>query len=147
MAVFEAVIEGEDDGGAWVEIPPEVVDRLGGGGRIPVKASFDGHRYRGSIAVYGGKHVLGVVKSVRRVIGKAVGDAVRVELELDEDERTVDVPDDVKAALAAAGLTGRFDAISYTRRRQAVEQIESAKAAETRKRRVDKLIQELGSAD
>jgi Domain of unknown function (DUF1905)/Bacteriocin-protection, YdeI or OmpD-Associated len=147
MSRFETVIEGEEDGGAWVEIPPEVVDELGGGGRIPVNASFDGHPYRGSIAVYGGQHVLGVVQAVRRTIGKAVGDAVQVELALDEDERTVDVPDDVEDSLAAAGLAAQFDAMSYTKKRQAVEYIESSKAPDTRRHRIEKLIQELGSTD
>jgi Domain of unknown function (DUF1905)/Bacteriocin-protection, YdeI or OmpD-Associated len=147
MSRFEAVIEGEEDGGAWVEVPPEIVDELGGGGRIPIRASFDGHAYRGSIAIYGGQHVLGVVKAVRRAIGKAVGDSVQVELALDEDERTVDVPDDVKDSLTAAGLAAQFDAISYTRRRQAVEHIESSKAPDTRRRRIEKLIRELGSTD
>ena len=90
-------------------------------------ASFDGHPYRGSIAVYGGQHVLGG-QGVRRAIGKA-GDVVEVELDLDEDERTVDIPVDVKNSLAAAGLGAQFDAMSYTKRRQAVERIESSKAS------------------
>jgi hypothetical protein len=144
---FEAVIEGEEDGGAWVGVPSDVVDQLGGGGRIPVTASFDGHPYRGSIAVYGGQHVLGVVKALRSAIGKAVGDAVQVELALDQEQRIVDVPEDVKDSLAAAGLAAQFDAMSYTKRRQAVEHIESAKSPDTRQRRVEKLLEELGSAD
>jgi Domain of unknown function (DUF1905)/Bacteriocin-protection, YdeI or OmpD-Associated len=144
---FEGVIEGEVDGGTWVEIPADVVDQLGGGGRIPVIASFDGHPYRGSIAVYGGQHVLGVVKAVRSAIGKGVGDAVQVELALDEDERTVDVPVDMKSSLAAVGLAAQFDAMSYTKRRQAVDHIESSKASDTRMRRIEKLIRELGSTD
>ncbi len=145
MIEFEAVIEGEEDGGAWVEIPPDVVDALGGGGRIPVSAKFDGHPYRGSIAVYGGQHVLGVVKAVRRAIRKEVGRNVKVGLAFDDAERTVEVPGDLKDVLVKAGLVVQFDALSYTKRRQAVEHIESSKAQETRARRIEKFIDELGS--
>jgi hypothetical protein len=39
---FEATIHAANGGGTYVEVPPEVVNALGGGGRIPVLATFDG---------------------------------------------------------------------------------------------------------
>ena len=50
----------------------------------------------------------------------------------------------MKDALVRAGLAVQFDALSYTKRRQVVEHIESSKAPETRARRIEKFIDELG---
>jgi hypothetical protein len=49
METFEGRIVVNEGGGAWVEVPGEVVAALGGGGRIPVLATFDGVAYRGSV--------------------------------------------------------------------------------------------------
>ena len=46
-------------------IPSDVVELLGGGGRIPVVATFDGIQYRGSIVRMGGQPILGMLKEIR----------------------------------------------------------------------------------
>jgi uncharacterized protein YdeI (YjbR/CyaY-like superfamily) len=38
---FEGRIQQATGGGAYVEVPAEVITALGGGGRIPVEATFD----------------------------------------------------------------------------------------------------------
>jgi hypothetical protein len=60
-------------GGHLIEVPPEVVDALGGKGRIPVRATFNGVPYRGSIVTMGGAHVLGVTKAIMAEAGVAAG--------------------------------------------------------------------------
>ena len=67
-----------------------------------------------------------------------------LDLDLDTAERTVTVLDALAAALAAAGLRERFDALSYSKRREGVHAVESAKRDATRMRRIDALINELG---
>jgi hypothetical protein len=42
VETFEAAIVAADRGGAYVRVPPGVVGALGGKGRIPVHATFDG---------------------------------------------------------------------------------------------------------
>ena len=54
-----------DRGGAYVVVPPAVIEALGGGGRIPVRATFDGIEYQGSVASMGGAKVLGVLTAIR----------------------------------------------------------------------------------
>ena len=61
-----------------------VVVPLGGGGRIPVLATFDGVEYRGSVVTMGGERVIAVQKAIRGSIAKADGDAVAVTLARDE---------------------------------------------------------------
>jgi uncharacterized protein YdeI (YjbR/CyaY-like superfamily) len=60
-----------------------------------------------------------------------------VTVELDTEQRTVDVPTDLRSALAkdpAAQVA--FDRLSFTHRREYVEWVEEAKRPETRARRI-----------
>jgi hypothetical protein len=143
MERFEAVIQDANGGGAYVEVPAEVIDALGGGGRIPVQAEFDGIAYRGSIASMGGCMALGVLKGIRAELGKGAGDGVVVTVSRDDAARTVDVPDDLAAALAAAGSRDAFDRLSFSHRREHVNAINDAKKPETRARRIAKAIEML----
>ncbi|MFC6160575.1 YdeI/OmpD-associated family protein [Kribbella jiaozuonensis] len=146
METFEGTILVNDGGGAWVEVPGEVVAALGGGGRIPVQATFDGVEYRGSIASMGGCMALGILKGIRSELGKGDGDAVTVTVERDTAERTVDVPDDLAAALTEAGLREAFDKLAYSHRREHVQAINDAKKPETRQRRIGKALEMLRSS-
>ncbi|WP_020392542.1 YdeI/OmpD-associated family protein [Kribbella catacumbae] len=141
MERFEGVIQDANGGGAYVEVPGEVVAALGGGGRIPVQATFDGVAYRGSIASMGGCMALGILKQIRGELGKGPGDPVAVTVERDAAERTVDVPADLAEALEAAGVREAFDALSFSHRREHVQAIEEAKKAETRARRIAKAVE------
>lgn len=144
METFEGKIVVNDGGGAWVEVPGEVVATLGGGGRIPVVATFDEVAYQGSIASMGGCMALGVLKGIRAELGKGDGDSVIVTVERDAGPRTVEVPEDLAVALADAGVRGRFDELSYSHRREHVNAINNAKKPETRQRRITKAVQMLG---
>ena len=146
MERFEAVIQDAGGGGAYVEVPGEVLAALGGGGRIPVQAGFDGIAYRGSIASMGGCRALGVLKGIRSELGKGPGDAVVVTVSRDDGERTVDVPADLAEALEAAGAREAFDKLSFSHRREHVNAVNEAKKPETRARRIAKAIDMLKGA-
>lgn len=148
MSEFRAHIEeGRGGRGAWVQVPPSVVEELGGGGRIPVQATFDDVPYRGSVVSMGdGGMVIGILKDIRTKLAKAVGDEVLVTLELDDTPRQVEVPEDLAQVLAVAGLTDGFAQLSFTRRREVAEGVASAKKPETRQRRIEAVVQELGGS-
>jgi hypothetical protein len=137
---FEARIEPARGGGAFVPVPAAVIDALGGGGRIPVRASFDGVEYTGSITSMGAGPCLGMRKDIRAALGKEPGDTVVVTVERDVAERNIEVPGDLAAALAEAGLRESFDALSYTRRREYVTAITGAARPQTRISRIEKTI-------
>ncbi len=126
---FEATIAAAGRGGAYVAVPPDVVAALGGRGRTPVVATFDGVEYRGSVVAMGGGMVIGVLKQLRARLGKESGDTITVTLVVDDAPRRVDVPDDLRAALAEASLQSRFDALSYSHRREYVQWIEDSEAS------------------
>src|SRR5947209_8768153 len=97
---FIARIEDADGGGARVYFPYNVEEVFGTRGRVPVKATFDGVPYSGSLIKYGApQHMLGVLKSIREQIGKGPGDMVEVTIEKDEAERTVEVPTEFEKLL------------------------------------------------
>ncbi|WP_328334554.1 YdeI/OmpD-associated family protein [Kribbella sp. NBC_00382] len=143
METFEAAIEEASSGGAYVEVPTEVIAALGGGGRIPVLATFDGVPYRGSVASMGGCMALGILKQIRTELAKGPGDRVVVTVERDTAERTIEVPSDLAAALEAAGVKEAFDAMSFSHRREHVQAVEAAKRPETRTRRITKAVEML----
>jgi hypothetical protein len=120
LSDFRAQIEEAPGGGGnWVQVPLSVIEELGGGGRIPVRGTFDGVPYRGSVVSMGnGGMVIGILKAIQTQIHKVVGDEVHITLELDEGPREVDVPEDLAKALKVAGLTEAFGRLSFTRRRE-----------------------------
>jgi hypothetical protein len=139
---FEAPLVAEGRGGAYVEVPADVVEALGGGKRIPVQATFDGIEYRGSIVSMGGSGmILGVLKSIRESLGKAPGDVVSVTVERDTATRTVEVPADLATALDASGARPAFDELSYSHQRKYVQWIDEAKRPETRARRIAETVE------
>ncbi len=143
MPRFEAPIEAAINGGAFVSVPAGIVAELGGGGRIPVAATFDGLAYTGSIVNMGSGPCLGILKAIRTELGKQPGDVVVVTVERDTAARTVTVPDDLAAALAAAGLRTAFDNLSFSHRREHVRAILDAKRPATRTRRIAKTLEAL----
>jgi hypothetical protein len=125
-------------------IPDEFVAELGGGGRPKVAVTVNGFRFRSSIARMGGEYWLGV-SAERRAAGKmAAGDVLELDVVLDTQERTIDVPEDLAAALAREpAARAFFDGLSFSNKRYHVEQITGAKTAATRERRVAKAVQSL----
>ena len=145
-ATFRAPVRssGRGGGGHLVDVPPELVDRLGGKGRIPVTATFDGVPYRGSIVRMSGGAVLGVQKAIMAKAGVSVGDTLTVVVRNDDAPREVEIPDDLAVALGrneAARVV--FEGLSFSHRREYVRSITEAKRPETRARRVERTIEQL----
>lgn len=143
MERFTAEILEAERGGTYVQVPPAVVEALGGQGRIPVRATFDGIAHQGSVVSMGGGKMIGLPKAIRTRLGKAPGDEVTVTVEVDRAPRTVNVPDDLQAALSEAGLSEPFATLSFSHQREYVAWIDEAKKAGTRARRIRQTIERL----
>jgi len=125
-------------------VPDEIVASLGSGKRPPVSITINGFTYRTTVAAMGGRCMIPLSADRRAAAGVSAGDEVEVDIELDVAPREVEVPDDFAAALAARpGARARFDAMSFTHRKEHVRAIEDAKTESTRQRRIDKAIEML----
>ena len=126
-----------------MEVPAEVVERLGAGKRPAVKVTIGGYTYRNTVAVMGGRYMVGVSAEHRAGAGVSAGDTVKVTLELDAEPRTVAVPKDLASALKAAGVSEAFARLAFTHRKEHVRAVEDAKKPETRARRIAKTVEML----
>jgi hypothetical protein len=138
---FTAKIEPGPGGGAFVSFPFDVEKEFGVKGRVPVKATFEGLAYSGSLMQCGGqRHMLGVLKAIRQQIGKQLGDTVRVQVWRDDGQRTVEIPPDLASLMKKHGVREFFDSLSFTNRKEYCRWITGAKKQETRAARLTKSI-------
>ena len=142
---FEAIIKKIPDKDAtYIEIPFNV-EEVFGAKRVKVKAKFDNIDYRGSIVKMGGPcHMIGITKDIRKKIGKDEGDIIFVEVEKDEEERVVEIPDDFAKAMEENQEAKEFyEKLSYSSKRKYVNWINSAKKTETREKRIAEAVLKL----
>jgi Bacteriocin-protection, YdeI or OmpD-Associated/Domain of unknown function (DUF1905) len=141
---FKAKIEAGDGGGAHVLFPYDTEKEFATKGKVPVKATFDGVPYAGSLIKYGHpQHMLGLLKSIREQIGKGPGDTIEVVVWKDEAPRVVEIPAAFQAAMKKADLLDTFEKLSYTHRKEYCRWITEAKKEETRTARLTKAIEML----
>ena len=141
---FRALIEGAGKTAAGIEVPPEVVAGLGGSKRPPVRVTINGYTYRSTVAVLGGRFMLGVSNEVRAKANVAAGDEVEVDMELDTAPREVSVPPELAQELANHPDARRaFEALSYSKQRLLVDPVANAKTSETRDRNIAKAMSSL----
>lgn len=127
-----------------IEVPAEIVGGFGAGRRPPVQVTINGHTYRSTVAVMGGRFMVGVSAENRAAAGIEAGEEIDVDLILDTEPRTVELPEDFAAALdAVPAARARFDRLPYTHRKEHVRAIMEAKKPETRERRIAKAIEAL----
>jgi Bacteriocin-protection, YdeI or OmpD-Associated/Domain of unknown function (DUF1905) len=129
---------------AGIEVPAKVVESLGSSKRPAVSVTINGFTYRSTVAVMGGKFMVGMSGERREAAGVTRGEMVDVDLELDTKPREVTVPEDFAAALDRDANAKRFfESLSYSNKSRFVLSIEDAKTPETRQRRIDKSVSTL----
>ena len=88
-----------------------------------------------------GRYLLGLSNANRKAAGVAIGDEVEVEVEIDAEPRVVAEPADFARALDADPVARTaYDRLSYSRKREHMLAIESAKKPETRIRLIEKAL-------
>lgn len=141
---FRAVIEAARGGGAVVLVPEEAAAALGGMKQMRVSGTVEDIPFRSSTMPYRGALYLGVHKATREAVGAAIGDEVEVAVVRDDSPRVLALAPELEAALAAEpALRVRFEALSFSRRRELAEPVSEAKRPETRARRVQVALEQL----
>ncbi|UWD78882.1 YdeI/OmpD-associated family protein [Curtobacterium flaccumfaciens] len=125
-------------------VPESVIEALGSGKRPAVVVTINrGYTYRSTVGVMDEQFLVPLSAAHREAAGIAAGDTVEVALEVDTLPRTVDLTEDLAAALQEAGVRAAFDALSNSRQRALADPVTQAKAPETRARRIEKAVESL----
>jgi hypothetical protein len=129
---------------AGIEIPAKVVEALGSSRKPAVSITINGFTYRSTVAVMGGKYMVGVSGERREAAGVSPGEMLAVDIELDTKPREVEVPPELAKALDRdARAKKAFEALSYSGKLRHTLPVANAKTDETRQRNMDKAMKAL----
>jgi hypothetical protein len=138
---FTATIHQGGKTATGIPIPDDVITALGAGKKPPVKLTVNGYSYRSTVATVDGRFMVGFSADHRAASGLNAGDEVIVEIEVDTQPRTVELPADFQAALESEPKAkATFDKLSNSLKGYHVSQVTGAKTEETRHRRIEKSI-------
>jgi hypothetical protein len=122
-----------------IQVPDEVVEKLGSGKRPPVVVTIGDYTYRTTVAPMGGGFWIPLAAEHREAAGVAAGQEVDVGLDLDTAPRDVAPPDDLSAAMDDAARAA-FDGLAPSHKKEWVRWVEEAKKPETRTARIEKTV-------
>jgi hypothetical protein len=112
--------------------------------RVPVKGTVNGFSFRSSLMNMGDGHMMAVNAQLRAGAHCKGGDTVDVVLELDEDERKVELPAYLKKTINGDTEAKEFWLkLSFTHQKEYVRAIEEAKRPETKEKRIEEMMNTL----
>ncbi len=139
---FQAKIFGENV--TSIKVPTEVIEQLGAGKKPLVVVTLNNYTYKITITNMDGASWIVLNKENRKNAGVEGGQELEVEITLDLEPKTVELPSAFIAALSnneTAKL--KFAALTYSKQKNMVLQITTAKTEETKSKRIEKIIDEL----
>ena len=135
--------------GSWslLTLPKSASAKLPSRGMTMVEGTINSFPFRGALEPDGkGSHQLRINKTLRDGAGASVEDTVTIEIARAGDEPEMRVPADLRKALAAAPLArAGWQDITPLARRDWIFSISTAKQPQTRKRRIEKACDMLGT--
>jgi hypothetical protein len=139
---LSAILEPRGPAGAFV-LTDEQAAALGDGKKaFPVTVTVNGVTLALRLARMGGENMIGLAKAARAQAGVELGATYDVEISADAGERTVEVPADLAAALAAdPAAETAFTGLAYSHRKEFVRWVTEAKREATRADRVVKTVE------
>ncbi|MBC7888308.1 MAG: DUF1905 domain-containing protein [Ferruginibacter sp.] len=127
-----------------IEVPETVIEQLGAGKRPPVIIEIKNYTYKSTVGVMGGKFLIPLSSEHRKKVQVSGGETVEINLSLDKEPRTVELPkafsDKLKSNKTAKAF---FDMLSPGNKMKIVTLLETAKTEETLNRRLEKIIMDL----
>ncbi len=124
-----------------INVPADIVEKLNAGKKPPVKITVNNYTYRSSVAVMGGLFMVSLSSENRSKANVAGGDEVEINIELDTEPRTVDLPGELQKILDKNPVAKKnFEALSPSNKKAIVLSITDAKTEETKKKRIEKAL-------
>lgn len=131
-------------GASWTfaTLPRTASAKLGSRGRVPIAGTIGGFPFRSSAFPDGkGSHTIQINKAMRDGAGADIGDTAKFVIEVDTKPVPVKVPEDVNKAIAKSKpATARWKGMTPKAKNFAIAWVTEAKATETRKRRISRLM-------
>jgi hypothetical protein len=129
---------------AALKPPFDVVEVFRTKARVPVKGTINGFPFRSSLMNMGAGHMMAVNAQLRAGANCKGGDTVSVVMELDEDERKVEVPAPLKKIIASDPKAEEsWSKLSFTHQKEWMRAIGDAKRPETREKRIAAMMEAL----
>jgi uncharacterized protein YdeI (YjbR/CyaY-like superfamily) len=128
-----------------VRIPFDAVQAWGLRGQIKVKGEINGFAFRTSLfPTREGWHFLLINKRMQKGARAIEGSAAHFQMELDREERTVTIPDELKRILSEdRSLRRWYDGLNHSTRNDIAKWITEPKSAEARGRRAEQIAERL----
>jgi uncharacterized protein YdeI (YjbR/CyaY-like superfamily) len=149
---FEARLERMRSRLNWVIIhmPFDAAKVWGLRSQIKVKGEINGFEFRTSLfPTKEGRHILLVNKRMQKGARAAEGSVARFQIELDREERTVEIPDDLKRILSQGllsedrALRRWYDGLNHSTRNDIAKWITEPKSGDARMRRAEQIAERL----
>jgi uncharacterized protein YdeI (YjbR/CyaY-like superfamily) len=148
---FEAQLERMRSRLNWIiiHVPFDAAKLWGMRGQIKVKGEINGFAFRTSLfPTREGRHILLVNKKMQKGARAIEGSVAGFQMELDREERTVTIPDELKRILSRIPGEGRslrrwYDDLNHSTRNDIAKWITEPKSGEARKRRAEQIAERL----
>jgi hypothetical protein len=147
MLTFTTTLKTDDETGTarYIELPPEIAAALPAKSKMRVKGTLNRVPFQTSLAKYRETgYVFPMKKSLRDAVGVDVGGEIIVSIEPNHETHPP-LPADVAAALAATPAAQTlWNRLPPSHQREYLNHINDAKKADTRARRIAKMIEMIG---
>src|SRR5450759_3081256 len=144
---FEAQLERMRSRLNWIiiHVPFDAAKLWGMRGQIKVKGEINGFAFRTSLfPTREGRHILLVNKKMQKGARAIEGSVARFQIELDREERTVIIPDELQNILSEGRSLRRwYDELNHSTRNDIAKWITEPKSAEARIRRAEQIAERL----
>lgn len=128
-----------------IPVPAQAIAQLDAGARPAVAVSVNGYGFRTTVGVMAGKSLLPFSAQHRKDSGLNANDRIDVELTPDHESRALPIPDDLSVALQVnAHVAAAFAKLAPSRQRADISNVNDARSADTRARRIASIVARLG---
>jgi hypothetical protein len=127
-----------------IEVPQSVIEQLGAGKRPSVVVKIKNYIYRNTVGVMGGKFLIPLSSEHRKNVEVSGGETVEIDLEVDEQPRSIEVPETLAARLEDHPTAKAFfSTLAPSNKKKIVALVETAKTEATLNKRLEKIIADL----
>lgn len=127
-----------------IQVPEDILEQLNGGKKPLVKVTLNGYTYRSAVGKMDGEFMISLSAENRTNANVQGGQTLEVTIELDNEPRTVELPEELQAEFDRnEDAKTAYEKLAPSRKKALVLFINEAKTDETRKKRIEKAINSL----